>query len=162
MPIPSLPNLPADLHWLIQMEPTRETLDAYIAGQPPAWALPGAHTKRFIISNIFGRWPTDDNNLGYELVGVLAGKRDKGLLDGTIETMPFDEDVETANYLLRNCDAGAYPQLPDQKALSAVLWAEKFTAHCEQVDKLCRTLRLHLRMGSLEVDFGQFERRLTG
>jgi len=53
MTTPSLPALPADLDWLIHMEPTQDALDDYLAGRPPAWAAPGAHNSPFSVSNVF-------------------------------------------------------------------------------------------------------------
>jgi len=49
----ALPPLPADLRWLIDMEPTQDALDNYLAGRPSAKVGPEAHRNPFSISNIF-------------------------------------------------------------------------------------------------------------
>ncbi len=68
MSTPSLPDLPPDIAWLITMAPTREALDAYLTGHPPAGTDLGAHITAFMITNVFTADPGLSRAARYSLL----------------------------------------------------------------------------------------------
>lgn len=70
MSTPSLPDLPPNMSWLIHMDPTRDALDAYLAGHPPAGTYLGPHTKAFTITNVFTADPGLSRAARYSLLSA--------------------------------------------------------------------------------------------
>jgi len=96
MSIPSLPDLPPDLHWLIYMPPIRKALDEYRYGFPQKWVPIGAHTRTlFTISNIFASpYATPVEQQTYDLIfDHEAANQDYSYLTPWEEELALEREV---------------------------------------------------------------------
>lgn len=149
MSIPSLPDVPPDIAWLITMPPTREALDAYL---DPPYTLPveapaGAHRQLFTVSHLWAARPTApahvqahaftiDNEEMFGWGAADVSTQDLALLSPP--GPPSDKDIEDA----REWFDGSDDEIA-RKVRRTQFSAWK--AHMRRVSGICTTLYWSLK-----------------